>query len=85
MLVIIFLKYKINIKNILNILDLAVQPDLILLSLAAQPNIKTLELKLKKKVYKRVKRKKRSFLIAERKDRLFRLSSEASLYCAKVG
>ena len=61
MLVIIFFKYKINIKNILNILDLAVQPDLILLSLAAQPNIKILELKLKKKFTKESRGKKEVF------------------------
>jgi hypothetical protein len=61
MLVIIFFKYKINIKNILNILDLTVQPDLILLSLAAQPNIKTLELKLKKKFTKESRGKKEVF------------------------
>jgi hypothetical protein len=61
MLVIIFFKYKINIKNILNILDLTVQPDLILLSLAAQPNIKILELKLKKKFTKESRGKKEVF------------------------
>jgi hypothetical protein len=40
---------------------LAVQPDLILLSLAAQPNIKTLELKLKKKFTKESRGKKEVF------------------------